>query len=93
MNLEKFRKIADQISRHVPYLRELADAFRTTGQECLASNLEAVANNLATTRDQLNDLVHEEVDRQFQEARQSSANVLNSMLVGIQLGKDQVSDE
>jgi len=78
---ENCREISDKAIA----LESLSEAFRTTGNPEMCKILFTHASDLAIIRDSIRKAVNEDTNRQFAQAEQSSTNVVNSAMAGIEL--------
>jgi hypothetical protein len=68
-------------------LRKYAMAFAVTGNISLSKELYSIAFKISSTQSLIQKEVSLEIDRQYKQSVQSSANVFNSALAGITLTK------
>lgn len=86
-------KPLNQIDDVAYELQDLAASFAHTGNSKVAQSLEYYAKTLVGARNEIHRKQIAESNERFQQVQQGSANVLNAILGGIELGKKEMQDE
>jgi hypothetical protein len=75
------------ISFEASRIRKYAYAFSTVGNLDMSEKLLSVAEQLEIDQRAIQDAVGKELDRQYKQSVQSSANVFNAALAGIKVAR------
>ena len=68
-------------------IRSIATNLYNVGLDKLAAKLDQISSTIFTATQNLNDAISKDESEQFKQAQQSSINVLNATLAGIEIGK------
>lgn len=93
MQSEKYRKIAENIEGCSDRLFRLSDAFQLTGNDAIACKLQSIADCLRRDSEELTNAIFEDIEDQFNRAREASQNVLNGAIAGVEIAKSEPTDE
>lgn len=88
----EFREAENETVGARNYLMSLADAFMETGNFTVAKRLAKLCGDLDRSIDKMGKLFNEQIDEAYKNAQQSSVNMLNGVLAGIELGKRENKD-
>ena len=75
----------DNISGDAIRLREYGRAFSTIGNDGMCQAMYDIAADLENSQDTIRHAVSKELDRQYKQSVQSSANVFNAAMAGIKV--------
>jgi hypothetical protein len=84
------KKISNNCSRitNMSYrLQDMSHAFRVTGNETVAEDLEAIASVLAQSSETINDSVGECIHEQYVGSQKNSVAIFEAVLAGAELDK------
>jgi hypothetical protein len=85
--LAEMRTHEDSMESCTSTLYNLSKSFYAVGNEKVADDLKVVCTEIMRSVRNLRKAVNENLDKEYKNAVQSSANVLNSALAGIKLQK------
>ena len=77
----------DNISGDAIRLREYGRAFSTIGNDGMCQAMYDIAADLENSQSAIQDAIGKELDRQYKQSVQSSANMFNAALAGIKVAK------
>ena len=83
----------ESISGEAHTLIDYARALSTLGNRELSLALYSIAGHLQCLREDIQDAVSKELDQQYKQSVQNSANVFNAALAGIKVAKGLSDDD
>lgn len=87
---EILHDVLNRLRAHAAYLNSLAYSFEMTGNENVARDLEAEAQALQTEADLINKATGRWLNKQLNESRQATANMISAALA---VGKDKEGND
>lgn len=88
-DVKKFYKAEEETETSRQQLMYLADAFLATGNFQVAKKLSKIVGDLDRAVGEMRAVFNSQIDTAFKAAQQSSANMLNGVLAGLELGRTE----
>jgi ribosomal protein L18 len=85
--MDTVNSFCGNISGDAARLSGYARAFSTTGNDTISQVLYDIATDLENSQDAIRQAISKELDRQYKQSVQSTANVFNAALAGIKVAR------
>ena len=87
--LDVIHNESDKITSCAYHLEALSRAFYETGNSVIGGQLDTIATDLHEARSEISGAVSKNINNEYQQAQQSSMNVVKACLAGIEISKTQ----